>query len=301
MLPDFGAYREDRPSDFYLAGDSELLSRADGVFVVEGSMLPVHTVLLKQRCGLFAGLKGHGCAAIGGAGIPLVYRDPAVGALDIVMSDQLPSGHPRSLEGFTLKRVAHFLRFLYHPSEVTVIDFHLPGAAKTLSACARLANALEVPQLLEELDARMEETVDSKAPTLQRLMDWAAVAEECGLTKLWTKCVREIAITLARGRKGLHPRATSRGNLLNGGAPPAVESVKAAALAGPDCTKTAVHDVALLRDLTPHTQLAVMATLLASLRKVPGDPSNLVPEEDSLVAALPELQPSPESPTNNEP
>lgn len=127
-----------------------------------------------------------------------------------------------------------------------------------------------------------------------------------------------------------------------------------------------------LQDLTPHTQLAVMATLLASLRKVrpgvgpvreqhaggpplmiwqpysrcaaipsegtprpalrpalelwqrrwlracaggsaqqhvppfssrqvPGDPSNLVPEEDSLVAALPELQPSPESPTNNEP
>lgn len=46
-------------------------------------MLPVHTVLLKQRCGLFAGLKGHGCAAIGGAGIPLVYRDPAVGALDV--------------------------------------------------------------------------------------------------------------------------------------------------------------------------------------------------------------------------
>lgn len=32
------------------------------------------------------------------------------------------------------------------------------GAAKTLSACARLANALEVPQLLEELDACMEET-----------------------------------------------------------------------------------------------------------------------------------------------
>lgn len=47
------------------------------------------------------------------------------------MSDQLPSGHPRSLEGFTLKRVAHFLRFLYHPSEVTVIDFHLPGQQAT--------------------------------------------------------------------------------------------------------------------------------------------------------------------------
>ncbi len=46
-------------------------------------MLPVHTVLLKQRCGLFSGLKGHGCAAVGGAGIPLVYRDPAVGALDV--------------------------------------------------------------------------------------------------------------------------------------------------------------------------------------------------------------------------
>lgn len=293
MLPDFCAYREDRPSDFYLAGDPELLSRADGVFVVEGTMLPVHTVLLKQRCGLFSGLKGHGCAAVGGAGIPLVYRDPSVGALDIVMSDQLPAGHPRSLEGYTRKRVAHFLRFLYHPTEVTAIDFHLPGAAKSLSACARLANALEVPQLLDELDARMEETVDSQAPTLQRLMDWAAVAEECGLTKLWTKCVREIAITLARGRKGLHPRATSRANLLNGDA--------AAVMAVPDGTKTAVHDVALLRDLTPRTQLAVMATLLASLRKVPGDPSNLVPEEDSLVAALPELQPMPESPTNNEP
>lgn len=47
--------------------------------------------------------------------------------LQIVMTDQLPAGHPRSLEGFTLKRVAHFLRFLYHPSEVTAIDFHLPG------------------------------------------------------------------------------------------------------------------------------------------------------------------------------
>lgn len=173
-------------------------------------------------------------------------------------------------------------------------------------------------------------------------MDWAAVAEECGLTKLWTKCVREIAITLARGRKGLHPRATSRANLLNGDA--------AAVMAVPDGTKTAVHDVALLRvrlgrdvsvrnglsvlrmqlqipheqrcggsgaaakpraaplacvlsvaprrlsplslplwqpgvpislsrpdrrpphlqDLTPRTQLAVMATLLASLRKVRG-------------------------------
>lgn len=46
-------------------------------------MLPVHTVLLKQRCGLFSGLKGHGCAAVGGAGIPLVYRDPSVGALDV--------------------------------------------------------------------------------------------------------------------------------------------------------------------------------------------------------------------------
>lgn len=162
------------------------------------------------------------------------------------MSDQLPAGHPRSLEGYTRKRVAHFLRFLYHPTEVTAIDFHLPGAAwgwrgagggegvwrtvvaagpgccacaaaslffplapvlatgslvawsprsalclhtmgarrhawppytrtlradaaccpprcpagaaKSLSACARLANALEVPQLLDELDARMEET-----------------------------------------------------------------------------------------------------------------------------------------------
>ncbi|KAL4443227.1 hypothetical protein ABPG75_010964 [Micractinium tetrahymenae] len=158
MLPDFGTYREDHPSDFYLAGDPELLSRADGVFVVEGYMLPVHTVLLKQRCGLFRSLSGHGCAAIGGAGIPLVYRDPSVGALDIIMTDQLPAGHPRSLEGFTRKRVAHFLRFLYHPSEVTAIDFHLPGAAKSLSACARLANALEVPQLLEVLDARMEET-----------------------------------------------------------------------------------------------------------------------------------------------
>lgn len=83
--------------------------------------------------------------------------------------------------------------------------------------------------------------MDSQAPTLQRLMDWAAVAEECGLTKLWTKCVREIAITLARGRKGLHPRATSKASLLNGDLKPGVTPAPA------DGTKTAVHDVALLR------------------------------------------------------
>jgi len=38
--------------------------------------------------------------------------------------------------------------------------------------------------------------------------------------------------------------------------------------------------------------MAVMATLLASLRKVGGDPSDLVPAEASLAAALPALQPS---------
>jgi len=47
-------------------------------------------------------------------------------------------------------------QFLYYPAEVSALDFQLPGAAKTLSACARLASALEVPQLLEVLDARME-------------------------------------------------------------------------------------------------------------------------------------------------
>lgn len=36
----------------------------------------------------------------------------------VACSDALPAGSERSLEGFTLKRLAHFLRFTYHPDEV---------------------------------------------------------------------------------------------------------------------------------------------------------------------------------------
>jgi hypothetical protein len=39
---------------------------------------------------------------------------------------------------------------------------------------------------------------------------------------------------------------------------------------------TAVHDVALLKDLSVKAKLSIMATLLASLRRQPGDPSELV-------------------------
>lgn len=123
-------------------------------------------------------------------------------APQIVCTDQLPAGHERSLEGVTLKRLVHFLRFAYHPEEVRpwgrqggvarcggvsgrmpqhyccrrvsalsqrcpssrrrpsrqveTIDFLMPGAAKSLSAAARLAHQLDMPALLEALDARME-------------------------------------------------------------------------------------------------------------------------------------------------
>lgn len=286
MLPELSEYREDDPEALYLGGDFELLARADGVFIVENVALPVHTVLLKERCGLMKRLLKNGSkAALGTGGIPLVHHVAAGHVLEVIMCDALTSESPRSLEGFTLKRVAHFLRFLYHPAEVSTVDFGLPGAAKSLSACARLAFRLEVGPLLEALDAHMEETVDAHQPPLHRLMDWAAVAEECGLTRLWTKCVREIAVTLARGRKGVSPRSTSQLNLsaCNEG-----EQV----MTPTDATRTAVHDVLILQDMTPKTQMAVMATLLASLRKVPGDASHLVPHEASLAAALPTLTPN---------
>lgn len=32
------------------------------------------------------------------------------------------------------------------------------------------------------------------------------VAEECGLKRLWTKCIREICVTMSRGKKGVGPR-----------------------------------------------------------------------------------------------
>lgn len=35
------------------------------------------------------------------------------------------------------------------------------------------------------------------------------VAEECGLRRLWSKCIREIVATLSRGRQGVGPRTVS--------------------------------------------------------------------------------------------
>ena len=81
----------------------------------------------------------------------------------------LPTHHPRSchpaqvilsdhhgLEGFSLKRMAHFLRLAYWPDEVATLSLDAPGVGKSLSACALLAHQLEVPGLLDKLVARME-------------------------------------------------------------------------------------------------------------------------------------------------
>ncbi|PSC69803.1 BTB POZ domain-containing 9 isoform A [Micractinium conductrix] len=247
MLPPFAAYCEADPSASYLAGDEFLLASADAVFLVEGVGLPVHMVLLEERCGALTGGK-----LTGGVSADVVHFSQGR-ALKVVMSDLLPESS-RSLAGYTLKRVVHFLRFLYHPQEVG--DSGQPQAH------------------------------------LQRLLDWCEVADKCGLTRLWTKCVREVAVTLARARMGVSPRSTSQADLSLAVDP----SAEAAAADG---TKTAVHDVALLRNISPRAQLAVMATLLASLRKVAGDPSTLVPTEASLAASLPALV-VPESPPTME-
>ena len=57
MLPPFAAYCEADPSASYLAGDEFLLASADAVFLVEGVGLPVHMVLLEERCGALTGGK----------------------------------------------------------------------------------------------------------------------------------------------------------------------------------------------------------------------------------------------------
>lgn len=61
------------------AADAELLARADGVFVVEGVALPVHQVLLRERCGLMKKLLNGS----GGSGIPLVHHVAAGRALEV--------------------------------------------------------------------------------------------------------------------------------------------------------------------------------------------------------------------------
>lgn len=207
--------------------------------------------------------------------------------LHVACSDALPVGSELSLDGFTLKRLAHFLRFTYHPDEVGRVDYLLPGAARTLSACARLAHRLRMEVLLERLDLRMEAAVAARQATLQRLMDWTQVAEECGLKRLWTICIREICVTLCRGKKGVGPRTVSSKDLQG-----AIGVVPAPT----DGMQTAVHDVALLKDLSLKAKLSIMATLLASLRRQQGDPSELVPPEAALATALPAmpLPPAPE-------
>lgn len=47
---------------------------------------------------------------------PVLSRVPA--PPQVACSDALPVGSELSLDGFTLKRLAHFLRFTYHPDEV---------------------------------------------------------------------------------------------------------------------------------------------------------------------------------------
>lgn len=44
---------------------------------------------------------------------PLHHAHPSV---QIIASDTLPADDERSLHGLTLKRLAHFLRFVYEPS-----------------------------------------------------------------------------------------------------------------------------------------------------------------------------------------
>lgn len=309
-LPELAEYSEEYPALFYLGDDGA--AGADAEFVVEGRRLPVHSSVLgaaSQVLGeLFAsrqnGVSRRGVAAAP-AGVPNGHiLDPAT-HLEVAMSDSLVLAREElSLEGFTLKRVAHFLRFTYWPAELEALDLQLPGAAKTLSACARLAHQLAMPALLDRLDARMEEAVGAHQATLQRLMDWAAVAEECGLRRLWIKCVREIACTLARTREGgCTVRTVSSRDLLARfhSSPQLCKVPSAATLApGADAAKLAAHDVELLKGMSIKGQLAVMAALLAALHKTSSeDPAALVPPEASLAAALPgiwKLRSAPDSP-----
>ncbi|KAI7840616.1 hypothetical protein COHA_005638 [Chlorella ohadii] len=295
-LPPFEAYNDDDPVAFYLSENvrTELEEGADAVFLCEGRALPVHSAVLSVASGALrdffdsqtaqqANGNGngihHGLASA--AHLGSLYHLSSSGVnLDVVCADTLPSSTERSLEGFTLKRLAHFLRFTYHPDEVGRVDYLLPGAARTLSACARLAHRLRMEVLLERLDLRMEAAVGSHQATLQRLMDWTQVAEECGLKRLWTKCIREICVTLSRGKKGVGPRTTSSKDL---------QGALAAVPPPSDNMHTAVHDVALLKDLSLKAKLSIMATLLASLRRQPGDPSELVPPEACLASALPAM------------
>lgn len=69
-------------------------------------------------------------------------------------------------------------------------------------------------------------------------MDWTHIAEGCGLRRLYSKCVREIAATLARARKGVGPRTMSSQNLL--------ADLPMGPSASADGLHTALSDMALL-------------------------------------------------------
>ncbi|KAI3426848.1 hypothetical protein D9Q98_006794 [Chlorella vulgaris] len=297
-LPAVKSYTDEQAWEFYL-GDAGA-GGADWEFVVEGVRLPVHSLVLIPQSGVLSGVQADG----GGVRGPTPRASAHINGhlldhathLEVVMSDSLALGRDeQSLAGFTLKRVAHFLRFAYWPSELAALDIQIPGAAKTLSACARLAHQLDMPTLLDRLDARMEEAVGANQATLQRLVDWCTVAEECGLRRLWTKCIRQVALALARAPSGgCTVRSMSSQDLLAKMQAASISLARAAPsddqlAPGADAATTAVRDVALLKNMSPMGQLAVMAVLLAALRTVGEDPDALVPGEDSLAAALPAI------------
>jgi hypothetical protein len=190
-LPPFESYNDDDPVAFYLSENvrTELEEGADAVFLCEGRALPVHSAVLSVASGALrdffdakqqANGNGNGVhhSLASAAHLGSSYHLSSNGVhLQVACADTLPAGSDseRSLEGFTLKRLAHFLRFTYHPDEVGRVDYLLPGAARTLSACARLAHRLRMEVLLERLDLRMESAVGARQMTLQRLMDWTQV------------------------------------------------------------------------------------------------------------------------------
>jgi hypothetical protein len=158
-LPAFSAYSDDDAWQFFLGPDGA--GGADWEFMVEGHSLPVHSAVLAPQSRVLTDVleewQAAGCRPAPRSTSNAHLLDHST-QLQVVMSDSIVlARESQSLAGFTLKRVAHFLRFAYWPDQLAALRLDLPGAAKTISAAARLANQLDMPVLLGRLEARMDE------------------------------------------------------------------------------------------------------------------------------------------------